>query len=459
MKISLNKIGITKNSQTYRVLEKIERQGGKTYVVGGTIRDYFFNAKSKDLDIEVFGISARRASDILSSVSNQVKVVGKFSIITARLDNDTVEFSFPRKSRVPGQTVALPEMVADMTIEEACMQRDFTMNSMALSFDGTLIDEYGGVRDIKNRVLRYTSKHTFADDPMRVIRAMQFLSRFCLTPDKELIQLSRNLSCKYSGLDSDRFLAEWRKWAKGNCPASGIKFLHLSDWMVHFPFGELGFPVKHIEFGRTQNPLTQTLDSLTRITPHLSGWDNERRLILLIATLFQNVGKVASVANSGGAVATVNYDTACVNKAELFMKSVHFNKSSARRVTALLLWHANLRMGKIDDTDVIRMANDLHPVTIDDWYLFVKNIYQDHPNGDYYLALIEKIYKVAQNRGVNKNKPPALLKGQDLLDLGFPPGKELGGVLDMFRERQLNGEITNREQALSLLRDYLAERG
>jgi len=82
-----------------------------------------------------------------------------------------------------------------MSIEEAARRRDLTINSMAKDpLTGEIVDPFGGVKDIKNGVLRATDPETFIEDPLRVLRVMQFAGRLGFTPDEGLVKICQNLT-------------------------------------------------------------------------------------------------------------------------------------------------------------------------------------------------------------------------------------------------------------------------
>src|SRR5262245_63585058 len=152
------------------------------YLVGGCVRDWLLNRPINDFYIEVFGISFGQLATALSRWG-RVDLVGRsFGVLKLSTESGrTFDFNLPRReSKVGiGHTGFEVDLDPHITIKEAAARRDFTIN--ALSFDPhrtQLLDFFGGEADLRNRILRHTSA-AFAEDSLRVLRVMQFTSRFC----------------------------------------------------------------------------------------------------------------------------------------------------------------------------------------------------------------------------------------------------------------------------------------
>src|SRR5690606_33316022 len=98
-----------------------------------------------------------------------------------------------------------------------------------------LLDFFGGASDLENKILRHTSL-AFTEDPLRVLRGMQFAARFDLTTAPETVELCRKIKSGYRELAVERVREEWFKWAeKSATPSRGLKFLADTEWIEHFP--------------------------------------------------------------------------------------------------------------------------------------------------------------------------------------------------------------------------------
>src|SRR5688572_8955506 len=205
-------------------------------IVGGFVRDHLLSLPSKDVDIEVYGMSV---DAIINALQNHFRldVVGKsFGVI--KVDNE-IDVSVPRRESKTGaghrDFKIEPDL--DMSIQEAARRRDFTINSMAMREDGSIVDPFAGTSSLlEHKVLRATSA-AFKEDALRVLRGMQFAARFDLwISPKDTLVMAKEMFSEFQFLPKERIWEEWKKFAvKGNHVAAGFKILEETDWIFHFP--------------------------------------------------------------------------------------------------------------------------------------------------------------------------------------------------------------------------------
>src|SRR5713101_5286897 len=186
----------------------IRDEGGRALVVGGRVRDELVGRGSKDLDLEVFGLPAARLRAILDRFG-RVDTVGE-SFTVYKIGD--IDVSLPRReSRIGrGHKGFAVEGDPYLSIEEAARRRDFTINAISRDpLTGELIDPFGGRRDLDARILRTVDPNTFADDSLRVLRALQFAARFDLTIEEQTKALCRSLPL--DDLPSERVWGEIEK--------------------------------------------------------------------------------------------------------------------------------------------------------------------------------------------------------------------------------------------------------
>jgi tRNA nucleotidyltransferase (CCA-adding enzyme) len=175
------------------------------YLVGGAVRDELLGLESKDADFVVPGVDfdgLRRALEPHGRVQ-ELEVAGRQ--VGARLyPNDKnvraaapagIEFAPPRAERSTGPGRHDFEIVADpsLSIEDDMARRDFTVNAVARRLDtGDLVDPFGGVDDLKRGVLRTVGPRSFAEDPLRIVRGPRLVSQLGLTPDEGTLQQMRD---------------------------------------------------------------------------------------------------------------------------------------------------------------------------------------------------------------------------------------------------------------------------
>ncbi|MGN0467000.1 MAG: CCA tRNA nucleotidyltransferase [Lachnospiraceae bacterium] len=188
----------------------VSEAGGRTFYVGGYVRDKILGKENKDIDIEVHGITPKNLEKILDQVGERLEMGASFGVFGLR--GYDLDIAMPRKEEATGRGHKDFAVFVDpfLGTKKAAMRRDFTMNAMMEDvLTGELVDHFGGVDDIKKGVLRHVNAKTFVEDPLRVLRAAQFAARFQFTVAKETVELSKTMDLSY--LACERIYAELEK--------------------------------------------------------------------------------------------------------------------------------------------------------------------------------------------------------------------------------------------------------
>jgi tRNA nucleotidyltransferase (CCA-adding enzyme) len=166
--------------------EEARRRGLPLFVVGGPVRDWLLKRETLDLDLTVVGDPDPIADLCAKLLKGKSEPFGRFG--TRRVIGRgpfRVDVATTRAERYP-EPAALPEVTeTGVPIETDLFRRDFTVNAMAARLDDgsrTIVDPYGGLRDLKDRTLRVLHPASFRDDPTRVFRAARFLGRLRYKP-------------------------------------------------------------------------------------------------------------------------------------------------------------------------------------------------------------------------------------------------------------------------------------
>lgn len=222
--------------QLQSILGAIEDAGGRALIVGGAVRDMLMGQDAKDLDIEVYGLDVDRLIGVLARFGRVDAVGRSFGVLKMRLpDGRELDVSLPRRESAAGARGALGAPDPAMTPREAAARRDFTWNALALNPAGELLDFFGGAADLRAGIIRHTSA-AFGEDPLRVLRAMQFAARFDMRLAPETVTLCRTLLPLAPDLAIERVWGEWLKWAiKGKRPSAGLRVLEETGWIGLYP--------------------------------------------------------------------------------------------------------------------------------------------------------------------------------------------------------------------------------
>lgn len=149
-----------------RIAQAVKESGGRVFYVGGYVRDKILGRNSKDIDIEIHGVTESRLNEILHGLGEPLNMGASFGILGLR--HYTVDIVLPRSLTTGG----IDPFVGYMN---AAKRRDFTMNALMQDvLTGEILDFYGGLDDIRSRIIRRVDDDTFLLDPLRVIRAARF---------------------------------------------------------------------------------------------------------------------------------------------------------------------------------------------------------------------------------------------------------------------------------------------
>ena len=149
--------------------QAVRSHGGRAMLVGGCVRDELMGVPHKDWDVEVYGVEPTKLREIIDGFG-PVNVVGE-SFAVYKLSGE-IDVSLPRRERKSGHGHRgfAVEGDPDMTFNEACSRRDFTVNAILKDvLTSEIVDPFDGQSDIKVRLLRMVSSETFSEDSLREI--------------------------------------------------------------------------------------------------------------------------------------------------------------------------------------------------------------------------------------------------------------------------------------------------
>jgi tRNA nucleotidyltransferase/poly(A) polymerase len=210
-----------KDIQIIEGVQAILKSGGDVFVVGGIVRDHFLGKESKDIDLIVRLLTVDDIEKILLPHGFVKKDVGKsFSVIKFvphGWTKEPIDIALPRTEKKVGKGHKGFVVFADpfLKIEDDLARRDVTMNSIAISLaDGKIIDPFGGIIDISKKIIRATTKSAFIEDPLRILRAIQFASRFRFKIEEETYKMIMDNVHSLDEISGERITEEFDKILK-----------------------------------------------------------------------------------------------------------------------------------------------------------------------------------------------------------------------------------------------------
>lgn len=439
------------------IAKRLTDEGAKhVFFVGGFVRDRLQNKVNKDVDLEVYGLNYAQISHAIGTSFGRVDLVGQqFGII--KVGND-IDVSIPRRENKRGLGHKDFDIFPDptMTPEEAASRRDFTINSMAMDQNDNIFDPFNGKQDLENKVLRATSP-AFREDPLRVLRGMQFAARFDMVMDEDTRTMCADMLHEFDTLSRERIWTEWQKWAKGQYPLKGLRLLRETEWIRKFPdlakmVGMPQDPEWHPE-GDAWVHTKMVCDAAAEIADR-EGLESQDREILMFAALCHDLGKAYTTKkNEEGRWISPGHAEEGVPISKNFLKNIMAPAYLLEHVPPLVaehMVHISFKDAEPSKRVVRRLANRLAPATFKMWSHVCE---ADHsgrhplPKGNPVVQWVE----IAAELEVELDKPKPILMGRHLIERGVKPGREMGLVLNDAFEAQLDGEFDTIEGALEWL--------
>lgn len=441
------------------VAELVRKAGGRALLVGGCVRDRLLGRAPADFDVECFGISSSDLRRVLGEHFELDLVGASFGVI--KLHHFDIDVAMPRRETKLGLGHRAFEMDCDpsLTVREASARRDFTINAIYEDpLTGEVIDPWNGRADLERRVLRHVSDH-FREDPLRVLRGMQFAARFDLEPAPETVSVCRAMTPE--GLPSERLFAEWEKLlTKGVRISRGLAFLRDTGWVRYCPelaalIGCEQDPSWHPE-GDVWNHTLCCLDAFARRRDD-AGRDAGEDLVVGLAVLCHDFGKPACTAYDPvrKRIRSLGHDEAGVGPTLSFLRRLTNEERLLKEVPPLVRLHMRpfaMWRDRATDAAIRRLAAQV--VRIDRLIRVAAADDEGRPPFPSEPEPLEWLAAQAERLRVADAAPKPLVMGRDLIALGMKPGPEFGRILKAAYEAQLDGRFSTQEEGVALVREF-----
>jgi tRNA nucleotidyltransferase (CCA-adding enzyme) len=244
----------------------IEQNGGRLYLVGGALRDSLLNRPIYDEDYCVIGIEKDKFIELFPKAISRGKSFEVFDLYGK-------EFALARTEKKIGKGHKNFEITTgkNITIEEDLKRRDITINSIAKDvLTNEMIDPFGGIEDIKNRIIRAVGD-SFLEDPLRVYRVARFASELQFEVEEKTSEYMRKLRDELDTLSKERVFVEFRKALSSDRPSTFFNVLKEAKVLdIHFKeiynlIGSLQ-PLKYHPEGDSYNHTMIAVDNSVRLT-------------------------------------------------------------------------------------------------------------------------------------------------------------------------------------------------
>ena len=439
--------------QAMRVVTAVRAANGRALFVGGWVRDQLSARRSKDIDIEVYGLRPDLLRALLEQI-DRVDTVGE-SFTVYKLGS--LDISLPRRESKTGRGHRGFTIMGDpdLPLDEAARRRDFTINAIAWDpLTDEYLDPYSGRDDLAHRILRMVDPATFGDDSLRVLRAIQFAARFDLAMDE-----TTKATCQATPLDDlppERVWGEVEKLLlKAPRPSVGFSLaLELSVITRLFPELEALVGCEQEPDWHPEGDVwTHNLLVIDQAASRLDGLPYPQQVTLMLGAVCHDLGKPATTAFVDGRIRSYNHEEAGVEPCEAFLDRLNLHSLGGfdvrRQVLGLVAHHLKPGMwyqapDGVGDGAFRRLARkvDLRLLA-----LLAKSDCLGR-TGTFDCSAMDWFLERAQALGVEHEPPPPLLLGRHVLRLGLKPGAPVGKILGLVYEQQLDGGVRSVDDAI-----------
>jgi tRNA nucleotidyltransferase (CCA-adding enzyme) len=442
-------------------VDDILRQG-RIYEVGGAVRDRFLleGKSTKDRDYLVTGVSYDDLTRILKG-HGRVDLVGrsfgviKFTQLRSGTQH-TFDITLPRKefSTGLGHRDFKVDFDPGLSVEEDLLRRDFTINAMAFSLDSNeLVDPLDGKRDLERRQLRMVGDNSFEDDPLRMLRAVQFAARFSFTIEPETFTAMRGHAHLMSTVSKERVAEELNKLMElAAKPSDGFRLMHASGLLKEI-LPEL------LECTGVDQPggfhkydvFEHTLHVIDACRPDLR---------LRMAALFHDITKPEHRRLVDNGATFYGHEVTSARTAEAVLERLRYSRDFIREVSKLVERH--MFTTDVTDKGLRRLVKRVGVDLIFD----LLDLRRADVAGQGMGGATDDVDRFESDiRAELERKPPfsisdLAIDGHDIMQMfRLEPGKMVGEVLDHLMERVLDDPTLNSEATLkSLATEYYQKR-
>lgn len=456
-------------SMAIQIAKKVKEVGGIAYFVGGYVRDSILDIPNKDIDIEIHGIKPEILKNILSELGDIQTIGNAFGIYN--LKGYDLDIALPRKERCIGTGHKDFEVYVDPYIgtHAAARRRDFTINALMKNIlTGEIVDEFNGLNDLKNHIIRHVDSSTFREDSLRVLRACQFAARFNFKIASETINLCKTMDL--STLPKERIAGELSK-ALLKAKKPSVFFDSLYECEQTKWFKEV-YALKGIKQDSEYHPegdvymhTMSVLDQAGGLFP--TGIDNpDRYLPFMLSALCHDFGKVNTTEiNNKGRLCALNHEITGIPIANDFLGRIYNNKGFIKYVDNMIKYHmkAHSCFNNRSRTRTTNLMFDklLYPKD------FILLVYADSTGHDLdnldnkqfnmFLekAMTESGFLTDRYLDYGKRISEPHITADDLIELGLKPSPLFKTILDKAWNMHLKG--VKKEHVLKQMVNMLTE--
>jgi poly(A) polymerase len=431
-----------KEQKAIAIVRKLGEAGFVAYFNGGCVRDRMLGIAPKDYDIA----TDARPEVVQRMFEHTVGVGAKFGVICVIIDGDQYEVAMFRADAdyTDGRR---PSSIRFGTIEEDALRRDFTIGGMYYDpINGHLIDLVGGMRDLRAGIIRAIGNpyDRFEEDRLRILRAARFAARFDFTIDPATWAAMKRAAPTITTIAAERIGEELVRLMTEGSAARGMDLLTESGLMEALipEVLELVGCAQPDNFHPEGDVYTHTRLGVSMLPAGCSE-------AVAFGILLHDIAKPRTRAVAGDKVTFYGHtDQGGVMAAEI-MARLKRSRAVQERVAYLVRDHLRLCMAPR-----MRPATLKRMLAEDGFDELMQVTLMDTLASSSYMGFWNFCAERLRSMTTAEIRPPRLVRGDDLIDMGFKPGPRFKAILKDVEDQQLDGALSTREAALDYVRHH-----
>jgi tRNA nucleotidyltransferase (CCA-adding enzyme) len=442
------------------IIDQLYKNGYEAFVVGGCVRDSLMGKEPKDWDIT----TSASPYDVKEIFSRTVDTGIKHGTVTVLVDKVGYEVTTYRIDGEYKDSRHPEEVIFTQDLKEDLRRRDFTINAMAYNDTVGVVDEYNGMNDLKNRIIRCVGvpSERFEEDALRILRAIRFSAQLGFSIDSDTKDAMRKYAHTLDKISAERIKVEMDKTLMSNNPKKiydayelGITKIYLEEFdnMI----GVLQENPNHMyDVGQHTLCAIEKLsnilkdDNLTKYSGEL--YSEKEKLALMWTILLHDIGKPScKFFDEKGVAHFHNHELVGVDMAAKIFNRLKFDNYTADLAKKLIRWHDYRFVNKH-----ISIRKSMNKIGVDIFeYLFLikraDTLAQNITTIEQKLKDLDFSYNIFKDI-CDKSQCVSLkdlaIDGRDLIELGIKPGRKIGEYLKQLLEIVIEDPSLNDKKIL-----------
>jgi poly(A) polymerase len=419
----------------------LTERGFTAYFVGGCVRDLLLGREPADYDVATNATPI----EVQEIFPGSLTVGAQFGVVIVPGEEAQIEVATFRSDIGYSDGRHPDNVVFTTTPEQDAARRDFTINGMFMDpANDRVLDFVGGQKDLEAGIIRAIgdAKQRFTEDKLRLARAVRFAARFGYEIEQETFKAIRTLAREIMQVSAERLRDELTKMLTEGEARRAFEYLD-ETWLLSVVLPEIARmhgveqPPQYHPEGDVWIHTMLMIEQLPAGCAPTLAW----------GVLLHDVGKPAtfrSAAETGDRIRFDNHVDVGVKMAEAICSRLRFSNEDTEQIAALVANHM-----KFKDVTQMRTSTLKRFVRLPHFDEHLELHRLDCLSSHRQLDNLELVEKFIADTPPEQVRPPRLITGDDLRELGFRPGPQYKTILEAVEEAQLEGKIGSREEALA----------